>query len=77
MSLISALASAVYAWLPPQVRSPAPRRSEGRREFDALMAELIQNEQRAGDSFVALSDGVACVPPLGPERARLRRARHG
>ena len=77
MSLITALASAVYAWLPQQVRSPAPRRSEGRREFDALMVELIRHEQRAGDSFVALTDGVPCVPAIGPERARLRRAHHG
>ena len=77
MSLISALASAVYAWLPPQVRSPAPRKSEARREFDALLEELRRNERLAGTPFVALPDGVTGVPAVGPERARLRRARHG
>ena len=76
MSLMSALASAVYAWLPQQLRFPSPRKSEAAREFDALMLELCRNEALAGDSFGRVTEGVACEPPMGAERARKRRARN-
>jgi hypothetical protein len=75
MSLISALVSTVYASLPAPLRSPSPRKSEGAREFDGLLVELVRNEQLAGDSFAGVPAGVRCVPARAPERARLRRAR--
>jgi hypothetical protein len=76
MSFVSTLASALYAALPRQVRCPAPRRSEGERDFDALMEEL----RRADPSSAAARDvsplTVTRCPWEGPTRAVMRRARH-
>lgn len=75
MSLVSTLASFLYAALPRQVRCPAPRRSEGARDFDALMLELSRLQPSSRIAAGAASLAVVRGPWEGPERAVERRAR--
>ena len=76
MSLVSVVASALYAALPQRVRCPSPRRSEGIREFDALMAELDRDQAASAVATGGLSAKVTRTPGGGPARALVRRAHH-
>jgi hypothetical protein len=77
MRLVSTVASALYAALPRQLRCPAPRKSEGARDFDALIEALRQAEPPPpGGSFDGVPVAVTRAPWDGPAHAVARRARH-
>lgn len=77
MSLVSTLASFLYAALPQPVRAPSPRRSEGLREFDAFMHELDEVEPLPRVSFPGTEVILTRRPYQGPRLAVERRAHHG
>jgi hypothetical protein len=76
MSLASTIASALYAALPRQLRCPSPRKSEGMREFEALLARLSRDQASSGPRFDSALPGVTLTPSEGPVRALARRARN-
>jgi hypothetical protein len=76
MSLVSSLASALFAVLPRQLRFPSPRKSVAASDFDALIGRLSRaNPTSAGWSGGALAS-VTPVPLEKPTRALERRARN-
>jgi hypothetical protein len=76
MSLVSALASVLYAALPRPVRCPVPRRSEGALQFDAFMHELDEACPWPAAPVGDPSFSVTRRPADAPSLAVQRRARH-